>query len=167
VSILKHCRHEQVAQALAKGLTADKAYAAAGYKPHRGNAARLSANESIKARVAEIQQKQVSRTIEHAAINAREEMQMLRSLIRDAREAGDLTNAIKGQMFILECFGFKDLPTLTHEMVGDRSAQTAAAPPTEERQAAVAKKNILQFGRVHQELIRLAGPRTINHDPKG
>ena len=69
-------------------------------------------------------------------------------------------------MFIMEMFGFKDLPTLTHEMLGDRGTQTAAAPPTEERQGEVARKNILQFGRVHQELIRLAGPRTIDHDPR-
>ncbi|WP_147448150.1 hypothetical protein [Mesorhizobium sp. YM1C-6-2] len=163
--VVENAKHERMAQGLAKGLSADKAYVQAGYKPHRGNAARLSANERIKARVAEIQQKQVSRTIEHAAINAREEMQMLRSLVRDAREAGDIKTAMQGQMFILECFGFKDLPTLTHEMLGDRSANTAAAPPTSERQAEVVKKNVLQFGRVHQELERLAGPRVIEHDP--
>jgi hypothetical protein len=80
-----------------------------------------------------------------------------------ARTAGAV--GARSQMFILECFGFKDLPTLTHEMLGDRGTQTAAAPPTEERQAEVARKNILQFGRVHQKLIELAGPRTIDHDP--
>jgi hypothetical protein len=167
MAVLDHSKHEIVAQALAKGLCADKAYAAAGYKPHRGNAARMSSNESIKARVAELQQKQVQKVHEYTAINVREQMHKLMGIIDDAREAGDIANALKGQMFVMEMFGFNDLPTLTHEMLGDRGMQTTTvAPPTEERQAEVAKKNILQFGRVHQELIRLAGPRTIEHEPK-
>jgi hypothetical protein len=165
--VMKNAKHERMAQALAKGLGVNKAYAVAGYKPHRGNAARMSANESIKARVAELQQKQVQKVHQFTAINVREQMHKLMGIIDDARAAGDITNALKGQMFVMEMFGFKDLPTLTHEMLGDRGMQTTAvAPPTEERQAEVAKKNVLQFGRVHQELIRLAGPRTIEHEPK-
>jgi hypothetical protein len=54
-------------------------------------------------------------------------------------------------MFVMQIFGFKDLPTLTREMLGDRSAKTAAAPLTAERQAEVLKKNVLQFGRVHRD----------------
>jgi phage terminase small subunit len=54
---IKNQRQEQFAQALAKGMTADAAYAEAGYKRNRGNAARLKAKESIKARIAELQQK--------------------------------------------------------------------------------------------------------------
>jgi len=163
--VLTNAKHERMAQALAKSHSADKAYAVAGYKPHRGNAARLSANESIKARVAELQQKHVEKVHEFAAINVREQMHKLMGIIDDARAAGDLTNALKGQMFIMEMFGFKDLPTLTHEMLGDRGVQTAAAAPTAERQAEVARKNVLQFGRVHQKLEELAGPRVIEHDP--
>ncbi|MGK9282022.1 terminase small subunit [Sinorhizobium meliloti] len=55
--VLKNARHEKFAQELAKGKTADEAYASAGYKPDRGNASRLTANDSIKDRVAEIQGK--------------------------------------------------------------------------------------------------------------
>jgi len=51
---LKNARHERFAQELAKGETADAAYVAAGFKANRGNAARLKANESVEARVAEI-----------------------------------------------------------------------------------------------------------------
>ena len=162
--VLKNAKHERMAQALAKGLSGEKAYVAAGYKPHRGNAARLSANESIKARVTELQQKQVESTIEHAAINTRGEMHELRRIIFLAIQNGDLKTALNGQKFLLTCFGYADLPTLTHEHMTDRERTTAAAPPTEERQAEVARKNILQFGRVHRELERLAGPRTIEHD---
>ena len=52
--ILKNTRHELVAHNLARGLSQEEAYAAAGFKPHRGNAARMSANESIQARVREL-----------------------------------------------------------------------------------------------------------------
>ncbi|MDW9473157.1 terminase small subunit [Sinorhizobium meliloti] len=55
--VLKNARHEKFAQARAKGNTVDEAYVAAGFKANRGNAARLNANESIQARVAEIQGK--------------------------------------------------------------------------------------------------------------
>lgn len=52
--ILDNPRHERFAQALAKGMTADEAYADAGYAANRGNACRLNANESVTKRVTEI-----------------------------------------------------------------------------------------------------------------
>ncbi|PZR36479.1 hypothetical protein [Caulobacter segnis] len=59
--VLSNSRHERFAQELAKGETADSAYVAAGYKENRGNAARLKANESVVARVNEIQGKAATR----------------------------------------------------------------------------------------------------------
>src|SRR5690606_14610919 len=106
--VLKIAKHERMAQALAKGLNADKAYAAAGYKPNRGNAARLNANESIRGRVAELQIKQVTKAHEYAAVNFREQMHKLMGIVDLAIEAGDITNAGKIQMFIMEMGGFKD-----------------------------------------------------------
>lgn len=58
---LKNAKHERFAQELAKGETADAAYENAGYSPNRGNATRLKANESVAARVAEIQGKAAAR----------------------------------------------------------------------------------------------------------
>ncbi len=55
MQVLANARHERFAQSLAKGLSADAAHTAAGYKPSRGNAARMKAKESIVARVAELQ----------------------------------------------------------------------------------------------------------------
>jgi phage terminase small subunit len=52
---IQNPRHERFAQELAAGNPADAAYKAAGYQKHRGNAARLSANEHVKDRVKEIQ----------------------------------------------------------------------------------------------------------------
>lgn len=54
VPCLSNPRHELFAQAIAKGLSATDAYRAAGYKPDRKNAARLTTNDDIRTRVDEI-----------------------------------------------------------------------------------------------------------------
>lgn len=53
---LKNARHERFAQERLKGLSVEAAYAAAGFKPHSGNAARLSGNERVRARISELQE---------------------------------------------------------------------------------------------------------------
>jgi phage terminase small subunit len=73
---IQNPRYERFAQELASGKTADAAYEAAGYRKHRGNAARLSANEHIKERVREIQ----SIGAERAALT-------VQSLIDEAEQA--------------------------------------------------------------------------------
>jgi len=55
VPTLRNPRHERFAQELATGKTADAAYGLAGYRENRSNAARLSANQDIQKRVAEVQ----------------------------------------------------------------------------------------------------------------
>lgn len=59
--VLANARHERFAQALAMGKSADEAYSAAGYTPHRSNASRMSTNDNIRARVAEILQRGAER----------------------------------------------------------------------------------------------------------
>jgi phage terminase small subunit len=54
MSRLSNARHEQFAQGLAKGLNADEAYSAAGFKANRGNAATLKQKQSISKRVSEL-----------------------------------------------------------------------------------------------------------------
>lgn len=70
---LKNAKHEAFAQGLAKGQTADEAYQNAGFKPNRGNAARLKANESIQRRVDDIK----SRVAEKAEWTAADRLRML------------------------------------------------------------------------------------------
>lgn len=84
MAVLKNARHEAFAQALAKGKTADEAYAEAPYKPNRGNAARLKANESIRKRVQEI----VGRAAEKAEWTAADRLAALKR-ISDAAEEDD------------------------------------------------------------------------------
>lgn len=74
--ILPNPRHGSFAQALAKGKTADEAYALAGFKPHRSNASRLSANDNIRARVAELQ----SRAADKAEWTVADRLEMLRDI---------------------------------------------------------------------------------------
>ena len=52
---LQNPRHERLVQELATGKSADAAYVAAGYSANRSNAARLSANQGVQKRLAEIQ----------------------------------------------------------------------------------------------------------------
>src|SRR4029077_6956501 len=56
MSVLSNPKHELTAQELAKGKTQVEAIEAAGYSPHRSNASRLIANDSIKLRVSELQE---------------------------------------------------------------------------------------------------------------
>ena len=55
MAILKNARHEKFAQYIAKGMSADASHTAAGYKPSRQNAARMSSYDDIVGRVAELQ----------------------------------------------------------------------------------------------------------------
>ena len=60
---LKNAKHELFAQGLFKGLSADDAYEKAGYKPHRGNASTLRANQNVRQRVSELQEKTAKKVI--------------------------------------------------------------------------------------------------------
>lgn len=78
---LKNARHERYAQELAKGQSQLDAYAAAGYKPDRGAATRLSAKisarvDALKARAAE----KVEVTVADIARQLDEDRELARSL---------------------------------------------------------------------------------------
>jgi hypothetical protein len=55
-------RQERFCQYAVTGMTDEQAYAAAGYKPNRGNPRRLKAKDSIRQRIAEIQREISSKT---------------------------------------------------------------------------------------------------------
>lgn len=54
---LSNPKHERFAQALAKGMTQAEAYADAGYKQSEPNASRLTSNDKVQARLAELQER--------------------------------------------------------------------------------------------------------------
>lgn len=57
MAVLANPKHERFAQELAKGKTQAEAYVAAGYAYSEPNASRLTSNEKVQARVAEIQER--------------------------------------------------------------------------------------------------------------
>lgn len=92
MSALTNAKHEAFAQGLAKGLTADEAYAQAGFKPNRGNASRLKANESISTRVNEL----LDRSGERAEVTIARVLDEMRKLgFSDMRRAFDENGRLK------------------------------------------------------------------------
>lgn len=85
--VLPNQRHEAFAQARAQGKTADEAYQLAGFRAHRGNAHRLSTNESIKRRVVEI----VGRVAEKAEWTAADRLKALKGIFDRTSEADPRT----------------------------------------------------------------------------
>ncbi len=104
---LKDPRHELFCQNRAVGQTCDAAYTNAGYKPNRGNAARLNANESIQARIGELTDNAVRKTE--------------RSLEEDYLELESLAHSNLADFFTLDADG---LPEITFD--GVTRQQTAA-----------------------------------------
>lgn len=60
---LKNARHERFAQERAKGAPADTAYVTAGFAANRSNAARLNANERVRARITELQARAAEKAV--------------------------------------------------------------------------------------------------------
>lgn len=81
--VLKNARHEAFAQALAKGMSRDAAYAEAGYKPHRQAAHRLLTNVDVRARVDELQ----GAAAEKAEWTAADRLRMLAEIAEAHKEA--------------------------------------------------------------------------------
>lgn len=85
--VLDNARHERFAQGLAEGRSADEAYALAGFKANRGNAARLNAKDSVRKRVAELQAKGAERaavTLERLTDMLTEDRELARSMGQSA-----------------------------------------------------------------------------------
>lgn len=94
--LLKNPRHEKFAQSLAKGKSADESYLDAGFKPNRGNAIRLKANESIVVRLQELQKAGAERTlVTIEALTSELEEARLHAL-KDEKGASAAVSAIMG-----------------------------------------------------------------------
>jgi len=85
---LRNTRWERFCLALAQGRTADESYEIAGYKPNRGNAARLNATECIRERVTALQQAVAAESISAATLTNDWIIDQLIANVKQAREAG-------------------------------------------------------------------------------
>jgi hypothetical protein len=93
MGILTNPRHELFAQELAKGKSATEAYAGAGYKPCRQNAARLTTNDDIRARLAEIQA-QAAKKSEVTVQSLLDELEHARARADSLDQLGEAVKAI-------------------------------------------------------------------------
>lgn len=122
MAALSNHRHERFAQHLAQGKTGDEAYQLAGYKPNRNNASRLKANESIQARVRELQDVGAQR----AEVSVSEHISKLQELRDKAVEAGQWSAAIQAEQLCGKVSGHyvdrKEIDT-THHTVTDEPMQ--------------------------------------------
>ncbi|UXT27223.1 hypothetical protein [Agrobacterium tumefaciens] len=140
--VLKNARHETFAQGLAKGQTADEAYQKAGFKPNRGNAATLKANQSILDRVSEIQGKAAAK----AGVSIQsltDELEQARGIAIAEKQSSAAVAATMGKAKLhglgvehKRVSGSFQLITLTQEQIGkltpdERTALAAALPVLE------------------------------------
>lgn len=117
--VLENPRYEAFALNLAKGMVDHKAYEEAGFKPNRGNASRLKANENIQSRVAELLKETVAEVKERISFEARDQFERLEKTLEGAEKAGEWRVVADTRIKILEMFGYRDHPTLTHEHVNN------------------------------------------------
>lgn len=82
---LSNARHERFAQELAKGKSQSEAYANAGYEPSEPNASRLTRNDKVQERVAELQ----SRAVENVLLSREWVLEQLVDNASKAKAAGD------------------------------------------------------------------------------
>mgnify|MGYP006396922529 CR=1 FL=1 len=94
--VLDNQRHEVFAQALAKGLSQDAAYAEAGFKPHRQNASRLMTNDAVRRRVNEIQSKAVKKA-EITVQSLADELEEARAIALAEKQSSAAVSATMGK----------------------------------------------------------------------
>lgn len=94
--ILPNPRHESFAHYRAKGKTVDEAYQLAGFKPHRGNAHRLSTNESVRRRIEELQEK-VAKKVEVTVESLALELEEARALALGEKQTSAAVSATMGK----------------------------------------------------------------------
>ncbi|MBX5238638.1 terminase small subunit [Rhizobium sp. NLR22b] len=94
--VLKNARHETFAQSVAKGNSATEAYEAAGFKPHRQNAARLMTNDDVCARIKELQAKAVKK-VEITVDSLAAELEEARAIAITEKQSSAAVSATMGK----------------------------------------------------------------------
>lgn len=153
---LEHPKHEAFCQALAAGETADKAYVTAGYKPHASNPARLSGNERIKARVAELVAARSQIVQKATGYKALEVFAIIQQGIDLAIENKSHEGVIKGGELMARLLGYTESPTLTHEHLNGITIPVARGPEPAHPNSE-AGQNVLRFGRQTEILKKITG----------
>lgn len=127
--VLLEARHERFCHLRLEGKSIDQAYVEAGYKQNRHNAAALARKQHILTRMEELLAAKQKAVVEEGRWSAVALFNRMHDLIEKAVEKGEIKAAIDGHKTILECFGYMDSPTLTHEHVKGQKIQ--AEQPTD------------------------------------
>ncbi|MTD93920.1 terminase small subunit [Hyphomicrobium sp. xq] len=96
---LPNPRHEAFVQALLRGEPATQAYASAGYKPNRANAARLTTNDDIKARSAHLKGAVTERVVADTSITLADVIKEL-AILGFANIKHYATKTVNGQAYV-------------------------------------------------------------------
>jgi phage terminase small subunit len=104
MAALTNPKHERFAQELAKGKSQAEAYVEAGYAPSEPNASRLTSNEKVRARVAEIQERGALRA-EVTIATLTQDLLRLRDKGEALRDAAGLSVARNSVMDIAKLNG--------------------------------------------------------------
>ncbi len=94
--VLKNARHEKFAQNLAKGMSATEAYEKAGYKANGPNAGRMTKNDEIVERVAELQNRAAEKT-GYTIVKATAELEEARQLAATEKNPAAMVSASMGK----------------------------------------------------------------------
>lgn len=156
---LKDPKHEAFAQHVAKGMSQQDAYKAAGYKGDRTAASRLSTNVNIGQRIAELTEKAAEKALKAISFEAADMFRDLLEDIRLAHEANDHKTALDGRKFLLRCFGYEDSPTLTHEHVKGSKINTQDRPheAQEGERSAERENSLVDFADAMKKFRRRTG----------
>lgn len=170
--VLKKARYEIFAQEMARGTSASDSYIKAGFSANRANALRLKTNESIMARIAELQE----RTAKMAEVSVERIAQELARI-----GFSNITDAIQikgGKVKISDTSGLS--PDVTAAIAGIRQTKDGIEVKFHDKQAALVtlgrhigmfKENINLNVTVSLVDLVLASypaapePKTIEHSP--
>ena len=117
---LENTRHEKFAQNRFKGMSIDKAYAKAGFKPHSSNAARLSGKDSVRARIAHLQ-RQVSRRSVFTVTDMARQLDEDRAFAKKQKSSSAMVQASMGKAKVLglvvnkHLLGMKNIDDMTED----------------------------------------------------
>jgi hypothetical protein len=150
---LSNAKHEAFAVARFNGATLGGAVEKAGYKPHPSAGHRLLKNVKIAVRIAELQADAARKVTDSIAFDAVSIFTRLQKSIDAAEAAGAHTAVMTGHTLMVEAFGYRDSPTLTHEHVrGQRLNQGEGSKAEQDPQQPGAK--VLRFGKLFKDLER-------------
>ncbi|WP_425418450.1 hypothetical protein [Oricola indica] len=154
MAALDNNRHERFALLIAEGKLSQadaykQLYPKSALSSASANASRLIADDKIRDRVeelrVEIRNEAKDQVVNEISFDARQQFERLERTCQKASEAGDYKTAIQGRLAMLEMFGYRDHPTLTHEHVNGKRIDVHRSQTGLEREPTAPARNVSRF----------------------